>query len=111
MKDYDLCPCCKRPRTTIPLGDLDQMDALPKPRKEQLALDAMVIAFPAAVHSDQLAQALYDDVGDGEPETRNSLMSHISKLRKKLRSIGWDIEGRRFIGYRLCRYVAERKAA
>src|SRR5690606_699581 len=61
MKDYDLCPCCKRPRTTIPLDELDQMDALPKPRKEQLALDAMVIAFPAAVHSDQMMQALYED--------------------------------------------------
>jgi DNA-binding response OmpR family regulator len=111
MRDADLCPCCKRPRTTIPLSDLDELDALPKPRKEQLALDAMVLAFPGCVSGDRMMQALYEDVGDGEPETRNSLMAHISKLRKKLRAIGWDIDGRRFVGYRLCRYSKERSAA
>ncbi|WP_209020922.1 helix-turn-helix domain-containing protein [Shinella sumterensis] len=111
MRESDLCPCCKRPRTTIPIDDLDVLDALPKPRKEQLALDAMVLAFPSSVSGDQMMQALYEDVGDGEPETRNSLMAHISKLRKKLRSIGWDIDGRRFVGYRLCRFENGREAA
>lgn len=111
MTSADVCPCCHRPRTTIPLDALDAMDAVKKPRKEQLALDAMIIAFPASVTSDRMMQALYEDVGDGEPETRNSLLAHISKLRKKLRTVGWDIEGRRFIGYRLCRYADEGSAS
>lgn len=111
MTAISVCPCCNRPRTTIPAAELDEMDALRKPRKEQLALDAMILAYPGAVHSDKIAQAIYDDVGDGEPETRNALMSHMSKLRKKLRSIGWDIDGCRFVGYRLCRYSVGRTAA
>lgn len=111
MSDHGVCACCGRPRTIIPINDLDALDGVVKPRREQLALDALVMNFPNFVTGDRMKQALYEDVGDQEPDDRNALMSHISKLRKKLKAIGWDIECSRFIGYRLVRLQSRRVAA
>lgn len=111
MTNNAICACCGRPRTIIPIRDLDEMDALIKPRKEQLALDVLVMNYPNVVAGDRLKQALYEEVGDREPEGHGSLMAHISKLRKKIKAIGWDVEGRRFVGYRLIRVQSPRIAA
>lgn len=99
------CPACKRPLTTIPIDTLDELDAIPKPRKEQLALDALIMAFPAILKTSDLYQALYDDVGDKEPESRTAVMAHLSKLRKKLLRVGWNIRGHRFMGYQLVKEI------
>lgn len=97
----NVCPTCKRPRSGVPLEDLDAMDAIRKPRREMLALDALIMAYPATVSHSKMQQAVYEDVGDEVPESRNGLMPHISKLRARIETVGWTIQNRRFVGYRL----------
>lgn len=93
------CPTCGRTRSSLPIEIIDRLDALPKPRKEQLALDALIWRYPKIVPHDLMEQSLYDDVGDEIPSSRTATQATIHKLKTKLKSEGWTIKVRRHLGY------------
>lgn len=96
-----ICPHCKRPMNGLPIEAIDKIDALKMPRKERLAVDALVMAYPRAVSMSSLEEAMFDDVGESIECAKASIMSHLSKLRKKLRDIGWDVKVTRRLGYKM----------
>jgi len=70
------------------------------PRRERLVVDAVVSLYPRVVTGATLEEWVYDDAGDQMPDY-GTLLTHISKARKKLETIGFTIKNMRFQGYRL----------
>ncbi len=95
--------CCALCGQVIPVIDLDP-EMLKLPRRERQVLQTLVNAKGRTVAAERIEFALYGDEIDGGPLGAPQVtQSHISKLRKKLRPLGWAIETRRFEGYRLVR--------
>lgn len=76
-------------------------EPLPLPRRERRILEYLAGNAPRRVTKTQIFNAIYG-IFDEEVE-ENVVESHISKLRKKLRTrLGFDpIESKRYLGYRL----------
>lgn len=95
------CPCCGRPRSSLPVDVLDLLDGICKPRKEQLALDVLIWKYPKIVSRSLMEKSLYDDVGEAAPTCVNTIPAHICHLKAKLRTVGWTVRALRHQGYRL----------
>lgn len=99
-----VCPHCRRAMETASLDMINQIDAIPMPRRERLVVDALLDAYPRYVSRPEIEKWAYDDVGD--EANGETIHSHISKVRSKLKQHGWGIENERFVGYRLVKIEA-----
>lgn len=97
-----ICPCCGRYSEKF-----EPLETLRLPRRERAILEYLMENERKFVSPSRLADATYAEETDGGPlQADNCIMSHVSKLRRKLKNLGWTIEGRRFEGYRLCQLEA-----
>jgi len=80
---------------------INELDALELQRKQRAVLDALVSSYPRFVTAADLEQWLWEDVGEAVPQSSTAISTHVSKLRKNLRKLGFGIETKRFFGNRL----------
>lgn len=100
-----ICPNCGFRHADQPFAE--EILTLPLPNCERRIRARLIAARGSFVANSTLVSVLYDDRPDGGPELdRQMVMSHVSRLRKKIRKLGWTISCRRLEGYRLER-VAE----
>lgn len=99
-----ICPCCKRPISTIPIDQLDTLDAIPKPKQQQTILDALVGAYPKHISISDLVLSVWQQEGQEEPEyAESSVCVQLHRLRKLIKHTSWRIENSWSVGYRLVR--------
>lgn len=96
-----ICQHCGQPIPRAPVEIVALARTLRLPRREMLALDAIIAAWPRPASKDYLVASMYDAVGEDAEQPEVIVQSHISKLRTILRPHGWTIENQRFVGYRL----------
>lgn len=101
------CPRCGSHVTEAPEDLTTLLDSLELPRKERLAVTAILDAWPRYATKEDLVWRMYDAIGEEADRPEQVVQSHISKLRTKLATIGWTVESRRFQGYRFCRLASE----
>ncbi|QTG12398.1 helix-turn-helix domain-containing protein [Agrobacterium tumefaciens] len=80
---------------------INKLDELELQRKQRAVLDALVSSYPRFVTAADLEQWMWEDVGEAVPQSPTAIATHVSKLRKRLRGLGFGIEAKRFVGLRL----------
>lgn len=98
------CPTCNRPLVSIDTDQLEALAALNMPRKERVILNELLRVFPRRVALGALVYDLWE--GLGEPEVDNPLatiQAMVSKLRRKIKPLGWGLRNERYLGYKLVR--------
>lgn len=97
MREH-ICPTCGR-SAPVSLFDIDPQ-AIKMPRRERQILTALIGAKGRYIPREKIEWEMYGDEINGGPDGP-TIMAHISKLRARLKPIGWTVEGQRFEGYRL----------
>jgi len=92
------CPNCGYRHADIDYAP--ELDGLKMPPKERDVILRLKQAGGAQVSFSQMMDFVYGDDPEGGPLSI-ALYSHVSKARKKIMPLGWDIEAERFRGYRL----------
>ena len=97
------CPHCGQPITGAPADLVAALVAVRMPRRERMVVETLLRAYPRRLSTGALSDAVYGLENDDLPWPHETLRSHVSKVRPKLRRIGWTIENRRYDGYWLAR--------
>lgn len=95
-----VCPHCKRPMNSFPLEKINAIDELPLPKKQRDLVDALLASYPRYVSRTYLEVYLWEEQGLEIPET-DVLLTHISKLKTKLKELGVTIRSSRTIGWKI----------
>ena len=91
-----ICPCCNQPTTGV-----DPLKAHTVFTPTELKI---IKALPRAgvIATEDLIDRVYGDDPDGGPEWANhAIYNNLSRIRKKLRPLGYDIAKTNGHGYRL----------
>lgn len=97
-----ICPNCGFKHAAEPYAE--ELYDLRLPNLERSALARLISARGGIVSNNQLVDHLWGDSIDGGPDgARHTVMSYMSKIRRKIEPLGWSISGRKFEGYRLTR--------
>lgn len=94
-----VCAHCGQPVYRAPTSLVDLVAALDLPRREQVLAEALLRTFGRRIPSDFLVGEVYDDNRDDLLAPEQTLLGHISKLRRKLKPHGWTINNKRRSGY------------
>lgn len=95
-----VCPHCNRPMTHLSFEQVEQLDSLNLPRKQQILVDCLISAYPEKVTHSELEEWMYDKLGD-ENNCGTAIYVHVHHARKALKTIGFTIKAARFQGWRL----------
>jgi DNA-binding response OmpR family regulator len=97
MLDH-ICPTCGR-SAPVSAFDIDP-EAIKMPRRERQILNALIASKGRYAPREKIEWEMYSGEINGGPDGP-TILAHISKLRARLKPIGWTIDCQRFEGYRL----------
>lgn len=96
------CPCCGGDMPAV--VPTTALSAIPMPDSERAILDLAVAAYPRAVPTASIVNAIWGRRADGGPlDTDNGIGVRVHRLNKKLRPVGWSVRAvnRSYHGRRL----------
>jgi DNA-binding response OmpR family regulator len=96
------CPNCGYQHSTSPYAP--ELACVRLSQLQRSVLLRLMDARGALVSNDQIVDSVYRDRSDGGPDSaRNCVQSSITRIRKKIEPLGWEVTWERFSGYRLVR--------
>ena len=94
-------PCCAHCGQPI-AGPFPDPESIDLQRRHRQVLKILIDAHGRYVPAARVAELVYADDPDGGPLGAVDIVSAFAHhLRRKMRPLGWNIESKRFAGYRI----------
>jgi hypothetical protein len=90
-----ICPTCGQ-SMNVGRAPIEGLTSAPLSHHERVMVEALIRAYPRALHRDAAIAALYADEPTGGPDDAEGVMKHVMwRLRLKLPQYGWTVPSSR----------------